>query len=294
MISKQTVLILGAGASVEYGYPLAIDLKKEILKKLQDTKVRVELKEWYGYSDFLLDNFALAFSQSGVNNIEDFILERNEFEEVGKLVLAKVLLEIENTTVPFKDEGWYQYLFNVMNDSFESFGQNNLSVITFNFDRSLEIFLYEALRNSYGKSHVEILSTLKNIPIIHIPGQVGNIPWQGTREQDTQISRTELLEATKGINIVQKLEINVQIQELLNSSEVIAFLGFGYDESSMKSLGISNLEDKIIMGSTFGLKPGEIKLIAKKSNGKITFPKTKIAQALDVKGFLKESGILGM
>lgn len=293
MIRKRTVLILGAGASKEYGYPLQTELKVEILKMLGDEKKLRELSEWHGFSDFLIDSFAVAFGQSGLNNIEEFLQKRPEFMDIGKLLLFECIKEKENLETLFKKEGWYSYLYDAMNDSLDSFGKNNLCILTFNFDLSLEAFLYEALRNTYGKRQEEIVEQLKNIKIVHLHGQVGNLPWQEAprvREYGGQLPRADIAEFARNMDIVSKREV----KDILDSAEVIAFLGFSYNESDMKMLGISTLEGKTILGSTFGLKPGEITGIAKSNNGKISFPKTKIAQALDIEGFLKESGVLGL
>jgi len=50
---------------------------------------------------------------------------------------------------------------------FEEFGENSLSIITFNYDRSLEHFLSVALRNTYNKEAAEVESVLREqIPIV--------------------------------------------------------------------------------------------------------------------------------
>ncbi len=297
MISKRTVLILGAGASQPYGYPLHAEFKEEILRKLEDKASRTELSEHYGYSDFLIGNFASSFRWSGVDNIEEFLAARSEFGEIGKIAIAESILSREDKDILFRGESWYQYLYDAMNDSFESFAENKISFITFNFDRSLETFLFESLKNSYGKPEAEVVQRLKKIPVIHLRGQIWSLSRQGALGYGQQPSRTHILDAAKEIFIPEGLEPDSRIEaarSILEDAEIIAFLGFGYDEGDMKRLGISELQGKTILGSTFGLKPGEIRAIASRSGGKISFPKTKIAQSLDALGFLKESGILGL
>src|SRR5205814_6081210 len=68
---------------------------------------------------------------------------------------------------------WYQYLFGKLNASFEEFGQNKLSVVTFNYDRSLEHFLLTTLQYSHGKTFDQCADLLMaNIPIVHVYGQL--------------------------------------------------------------------------------------------------------------------------
>ena len=46
----------------------------------------------------------------------------------------------------------YQYLSVKLNSSFEEFGENKLSIITFNYDCSLEHYLLNSLINSHEKT----------------------------------------------------------------------------------------------------------------------------------------------
>lgn len=297
MITKQTVLILGAGVSRAYGFPLQIELKNEILLKLKDIKTRQALTESHGYSEFMIDNFASAFKKSGLDNIEQFLKERIEFEEIGKLVLAEIIISHEDIEVLFEPSDVYQYLYDVMNDSLEGFGKNELSIITFNFDRSLEIFLFEALKNSYGKKQQDIEMQLKQIPIFHVHGYIGNISKEGiatAADYGKKVSRQELVSIASKFTFDNLDSVINQARKVLEDSEVIAFIGFGYADNDLKLLDINSLEGKTVLGSTFNLKPGEIAAIAKRMNGKIVFPKTKVAQSLNGVEFLKESGVLGL
>jgi hypothetical protein len=49
----------------------------------------------------------------------------------------------------------------------------------FNYDRSLEHFLFTALKYSSGKSDDECAGKLKTIPIIHLHGDLGALPHTG-------------------------------------------------------------------------------------------------------------------
>ncbi|MES3005967.1 MAG: hypothetical protein V4664_03410 [Patescibacteria group bacterium] len=300
MISKKTVLVLGAGASKPYGYPLQNEFKKEILGKLQDKNMRSTLTEVHGFSEFVIDNFFSSFNLSGSKYIEEFLTERKEFLEIGKLVITDVIKEHENLEALFKEESWYVYLFNIMKDSFEDFGKNKLSIITFNFDVSIEAFFFNALKNSYNKSEQEIYKQLEKIPILHMYGRIGNIPTEGIIREIPYGKNTlcrPSVEETRGINILSEKDIIFdavvkRAHSTLKEAEVIIFLGFGYDDVNMRRLNIVGLEEKKIIGSTFGIMSGEIKSIIKKSNNKVSLGKTKLVQALDVKDFLKESGAL--
>jgi len=63
------------------------------------------------------------------------------------------------------------------------FHRNNVSFITFNYDRSLEHFLFESLRYSFSEiPKDEIINEVKQIKIIHIYDKVAPLPWQDEQE----------------------------------------------------------------------------------------------------------------
>ena len=55
---------------------------------------------------------------------------------------------------------WYVYLFNQLGARKDDFNKNRISIITYNYDRSLEYFLFVALKFSYGISMAEALQNL--------------------------------------------------------------------------------------------------------------------------------------
>lgn len=67
---------------------------------------------------------------------------------------------------------------NQLNTSFEHFGKNALSIVTFNYDRVVEYFFFTSLKNSYGKDDRECAAVLDKIPIVHLHGRLGYLPWQ--------------------------------------------------------------------------------------------------------------------
>ena len=86
---------------------------------------------------------------------------------------------------------WYEYLSVKLNSSFEEFGENKLSVITFNYDRSLEHYLLNSLINLHGKTCDECVKALAQIPIVHVYGQLGERPYP---QQGSQMYRPDQME----------------------------------------------------------------------------------------------------
>src|SRR3546814_11263058 len=103
-------------------------------------------------------------------SIHAFLGRRHEFEEVGKRCIASILLEREDPTAfaKIKNEHWYDYLLNETTaESWDDLEFSDLSIITFNYDRSLETYLLEALKHGYGKNENEMASKLESLRIVH-------------------------------------------------------------------------------------------------------------------------------
>ena len=126
---------------------------------------------------------------------------------------------------------------------FSDFGKNQLTFITFNYDRSLEHFLYTALIHKYGKTTEEVAAILNDIPIIHVHGILGKLPWQisgtnASRPYNNLSGAKEIQSAADQIIIVSEGEdTSAEFQEasnLLKSANRIYFLGFGYNDNNLR------------------------------------------------------------
>lgn len=211
MIKNDTVLILGAGASRAYGFPLGVKLKAMIWNELHEilhtfknnnSVTKQVLVERLGITSVEDDikKFKNALLLSPDYSIDSFLEHQSDdFKAIGKIGIAACLLPLEKRDYLYDDwmkvyikrkediysgiipsDGhWYQYLFNEMSEGcdFENFAENNkLFVITFNYDRSLEYYLLHSLEAKYGKTITECAEVLKHIKIIHVYGSLGELP----------------------------------------------------------------------------------------------------------------------
>jgi hypothetical protein len=191
-------------------------------------------------------------------SVDAFLEHRPEFRDAGKLAIALSLMARENEKILNNFEkrkvGFYDYLFTQLNTSWEEFGNNKLSIITFNYDRSLEHYLFTALKHSYGKSDELIVKALSNIPIVHVHGSLGSLPWQETGGRPYSViqfvghpveTAKQIEPASKNILIVSDEEKSTNefnlAFECLKSAKRIYFLGFGYHEPNLKKLRLNEL-----------------------------------------------------
>src|SRR5262245_53110091 len=131
MINRQTVFVLGAGASKPYGFPLGIELVDQIcLEILDDAKpelreknprVDYELKQRLLNLGFKRDEEVedLAISMRGTQpySIDSHLEKQTRYLNVGKAAIADVLLRAEahaRAARPNIDSevDWYRYLLN--------------------------------------------------------------------------------------------------------------------------------------------------------------------------------------
>lgn len=128
MISIPTVLILGAGASHDYGFHCGEELKQRVLSGLSsvvshsqfpsnaDGRILHDL----GFTQTEIRDFLSAFNFSGTISIDAFLEHRSEdLVRLGKTVIALYLCPLEDLGELFRKvngrQDWYQYLYNRMN-----------------------------------------------------------------------------------------------------------------------------------------------------------------------------------
>ena len=279
MITTPTVLILGAGASCPYGFPTAKELKALICNAFSQPES--------GVSQFLAANnkhsadefreFGNAFLKSGQSSVDAFLEHRPDLLDVGKLAIAYCLVPFEDEAKLYQPVGndWYGYLSEKLNATFEEFGNNKLSIITFNYDRSLEHFLLNSLHYSHGKKFEECAETLAKIPIIHVYGQLGEATYPSTvspgyrPEHDQRYSayrpdRNRLINvgAAGGITLLHEEDSGgaQAARDVLKAATRICFLGFSYHPMNVDRLNIGGCLDlrTTVIGTARGLLGMEI------------------------------------
>jgi len=279
MLSSKTVLVLGAGASKPFNFPTGVELSQRIVEQLGPSSGAYILKEMCGISLESTEDFRLSFYHSGKNSVDAFLEHRPEFIDVGKAVTAWALIPFELEQEIFRYyNNWLRALYSNLNTSFEEFSQNEISFITFNYDRVIEHFLFTSLKNSYGKSDSECRTVLEQIPIIHLHGRLGSLPWQDgkPRNFDPKIDREALDVSIKELKIIHE-DINDgrdadfrRAKDLLSKADRILFMGFGYNKTNLDRLGVGGLDTNKAFGTSVGIGNRERQLIRNASNDRIS------------------------
>ncbi|MDD4876825.1 MAG: hypothetical protein PHQ86_06845 [Dehalococcoidales bacterium] len=261
MITIPTRIVLGAGASASYDYPLGNRLLKIIdLKLARPNGNWIPILKKCGINTDEIEKFRYGLFHAQPFSVGSFLESRPEFITIGKLVIALSLIPYEKHDGLFsfdaRENGCYQYIFNRMISGcpFADFRKNEIAFITFNYDRSLEYYLHTALTEKYGETAEETAAVLNKIPIIHVHGSLGKLTWQISgidefsrpyRPRNESNNDKEIQSAAEQIIIISEgKDTSAEFQEasnLLKSGERIYFLGFGYNDTNLRRLKIDEL-----------------------------------------------------
>ena len=243
------VLVLGAGASYAYGYPLGGEIRQAILRLSEDDAKQAGIihprSSYVDRRNFL--DFQNAFNHSQMYSIDAFLGRRRTYADIGKKCIATVLLAAENADSLFledaKRDHWYQYFFNqIARKEWDELTFDDIAIVSFNYDRSLEHFLYVALQSTYRKSAEQVASKLQSIRLIHVYGALCNeLPLSEEYiRYDGEFDARKVDEAAKGLIVIPEGRTDsdtlVTAREWLSGASSICFLGFGFDPINVERL----------------------------------------------------------
>ncbi len=292
MIETKTLLVVGAGGSVPYGYPTGEKLRDSLcdVNNFEDVKEYMIRLRSKGGSDEIIEEFCQQFKASQRNSIDAFLAARGShdisksingnvrksgltFEECGKLAIASQLIKYEKfkKLLTPDDDHWLQYLWQHMSNDvlITEFQNNQLKVVSFNYDRVIEQYFQTTIENTYGVSSQEASNLLEPIEIVHMYGNLQNL----TERPYEQIPRdlpNALPEIAKSIRIIPEArkendEQFTKAKELIRWADKICFIGFGFDQTNVRRLGFPDhdLSEKTIYGTHYGLTAPEIRTAQK-------------------------------
>jgi len=206
------------------------------------------------------------------------------YSEIGKLAIASVLLNHEepsNLIVQPDDSAngkWYGLLieaFGISRDSVKN-TRENLSIITFNYDRSLEHFLYSSFSSTLDLEPQDYEELVMEIPLVHFYGGLGRYPFPSTNQSFSNTSVSYGIDSQEpirnatlqnaSVTLRTPSEVNVKTdgiallsRRLISEADRVVFLGFGYHPKNLELLFLDNkLENQELMGTTMGLLPNKI------------------------------------
>jgi|GEM_PF-772857 len=284
MIKKNTVFVLGAGASHPYGYPTgeqllnqisSLGLNDQFLEFLEKTTSPNEI--WKDGHDqrTKFKKFVNELEGSGLLSVDRFMVVKPEYSQVCKYAISYILLNAENVNKfnVAKAGDWYRYLYNnFLNDEkLEEVLENKVSFVTFNYDVSLDGFFYRAINSKYPSAAE---SFFKKIKVIHVHGKVRPLPWESDprwnfpKDFSFNVSDPfQVFNLSLGIRFSfedASKDYMSEAIDLVKSAQCVYFLGFGFHLDNVNKLEIDwdneprkGLKTKYI-GTAFNYTSGEI------------------------------------
>jgi hypothetical protein len=168
MFKERTVFILGAGASWHYGYPTGEDLVKRLVEKCSQAEDYFEhaidapaspLPEYLGdlVREGHLPNVDSALKRglaevrslkAGLQQVNPLVIDyylgwNSEFKEIGRLLIAWIILECEYIARGGADinNDWLRFIIHqlaIYCEKSKDLLSNTVNFVTFNYDVSLE------------------------------------------------------------------------------------------------------------------------------------------------------------
>jgi hypothetical protein len=277
MFKKKTVLILGAGASVPYHYPTGAELVEEV-KTAAKNRMPAENTETFQRNPPSIErlrNFINDIKRYNPINIDYFLHQlygdheqkqdetKQEMLKLGRHLIAEIILKAEkrNDGNYGGQQNWYRFLRHDLLSDRALEGEkgdnglpealnrslDNLKIITFNYDVSLEYYLYDTLSQVLDEAGAQ--AVLDKLDILHVYGQVRGddlpltIAGYGNLKNNDQI-HDYAKEVAPRIRVIgedksRDEEIKEKAKKMLRDAETLAFFGFGFDENNLKALGFA-------------------------------------------------------
>jgi hypothetical protein len=280
MIQDKVVFILGAGASVPFGFPTGAELVRKILSVTKsDVPDRLqgllceEVCARMGFDRHLMKDLQLTLRHAQVGSIDEFLAQpsHKRFVELGRFLIAAHVLPMENPDRLYEvgegvNRNWYQLLWDHLrtHGSIERLIEEaRITFVTFNYDRSLEHYLFSVFRHHFESDSSKIEEFLRR-SIFHVHGMLGayrKTSGGASRRYSPKHDLEALRKAMEGINIIHEVEAfpnQSEITRRLEEADRVVFLGFQYHSENIRKLfrGVRRRSMRVI-GSCYGMSDME-------------------------------------
>ena len=279
-LEKQIItLILGAGASAPYSFPVGSVLRNRIIESfLPEGRAKTDLhlfveKSFPEKNEEFFIQFAKTLNLSADPSIDSFLSTyAEEYGDLCKACISYLLMrcELDHKVFPLPSDtrttnlDWIASFvgkFFTNTDKFKA--AKRLNIVTYNYDRLFEHVLYHRLKAKLKLEDKEVKQLMGYINIHHVYGKLGNLSWEDEKipkipwwnnDKDLEKLYERALEASKHIRVISdQRQTDARIPDLMLPSvlrsDKIIFLGFAYDELNLERLVV---DWRAVQGKVYG------------------------------------------
>jgi hypothetical protein len=267
MFTTPTILILGAGASVGYGFPTGGALKDRIAGLGGTITPRWAADDSHrSYISGAIHGFQYALRKSGHTLFDTFVEQHSRsqlaqskrYAEMWSLLVAQEILDCENAyetefnqygeiRQPIKKrESWFEALYSRMwagtSGWRDCMAKNNVWFWTLNYDRLLEYRFSEACLSECNSIDLGEFAQFCRNKIHHIHGTLGALYGDeqvkfGCQEGDSILIAASRLKAAHTVtNANLETLLWGPMQNFKDQEIQVAFLGFGFDRLNVAKM----------------------------------------------------------
>lgn len=310
MFRSKTVIIVGAGASKEVNLPVGEELKRKISQKI-DIKFEYGIRQTSGCDNivdalrklvqiggfpgdinpYLRTSWKVKDALSVNRSIDNALLSLSHddlAETCGKLGIVSSILEAEKHSKLFYNptelqhlnfdslqDTWYPRFLNMLAEevSGHEAGKifDNISFVSFNYDRCIEHFLYEALQKRFALNEQDSKSLLAKLEIFYPYGCIGDLPWKNPDPNQHVAYGSERVDL---LGIAQRIKTfnedfedspNIQnIRKIIADAETLVFLGFAFHKKNMELISPNKMTNiKRIFATAHAISESDCRFLAK-------------------------------
>jgi hypothetical protein len=274
MFKSPTVFVIGAGASAECGLPVGNALKEAIATALRfrfevhrltsgDEELLRILKKRFENDHEKVNEHTRAANELvqtmpmhiSIDEALHYWSDKPQIVQLGKLAIAHEILKAERASsitqhndrsrvaVDNASRTWLWEFFRMamaaitkaeVESAFE-----NVTIINFNYDRTVEHYLYWALQDKAAVSSEAAARSLSHLQVIRPYGSVGKLEWMDSAgvPYGCLTNSIDLFAVAGKIRTYteqhQTTDVEQQIDRVLETAALVVFLGFGFHSQNM-------------------------------------------------------------
>jgi hypothetical protein len=228
-----------------------------------------------------------------IDNFLDGHRGNNKMELCGKIAIVLAILRAESKSrlrFDFRERDaidltpiantWYVRLWQLMSENVakDEVGRvaENVSFITFNYDRCIEQFLLAAAQVYYSLGQDDARELVGKISIHHLYGKVGGLPWLRGESDGIDFGYaahgSQILNAAKQIRtFTERFDDQAflnRIHDETKAAERIVFLGYAFHAQNMKLITPpSDSAAKQVFATAYGVSDSDRNVIKRQIKG---------------------------